>query len=594
MIFRFSLRFPNVISTKPITNMSECDKMVSQLFKDFWSWRLLRTPEFASLAGQSQFNGKFEDYSLKRFDEDLQTCQDFMARLDQLQSQSQEDLSDHKKLNLRFLKAELETFITGYQFKGFYFPICYLEGVHIDFERLSGWMTLQSEQDYLDLIQRYESFPQQANGILEVLKRAVSEHMVFHAISIKGVVETFKKHTEPKPKDTVFWEPFQAISALSEPKVSEIRAKAEKAILECMQPAMLRLQNFIQNEYKTREEIAATSLPNGMEFYRQCIKFHTSTDLTAQEIHDIGLKEVDRIETEMKKIAVDLSKSSNVSLKDFMNNLRDDPSMYYNSKEEVLEGFKDIVVNRINPRLTSIFKKKPELDVEIVPAPQAESPAAFYISGTPDGARPGKFFVNVLKFKSQPKYDMMTLALHESNPGHHLQGSYLLTSDGIPEFRTIMEDRSYFMAPSRFPINTAYGEGWGLYSESLGFDLNLYDDPLDRFGHYSAEIFRACRLVVDTGLHAFGWTRQQAIDFMMEHSASSVGHTEAEIDRYITWPGQALGYKIGEIKIKQLRKKAEQALGAKFDLKEFHEVTLKSAGPLEVLEEQVDKFIANA
>jgi len=398
---------------------------------------------------------------------------------------------------------------------------------------------------------------------------------------------------------TEFYKPFanmMDIKTISEEDSNNLKNAAANSIKLCIKPGMLKMAKFLESEYlpNTRPEIAATSLPSGKQFYNACLKFHTSTDLTAEEIHQIGLKEVERIENNMNSILLNELNKGNVELRKFFNELRNDKNFFFKSPEQLIDHFKQILNEQINPKLTSIFLRPPKLPLEVVPMPEhmGDGPAAYYIAGTADGIRPGKFFVNTKRFDSQPSYECISLALHEGNPGHHLQSSFsMVTEPALPKFRQVMEDRSYYLAPSRFPINTAFVEGWALYCENLGNDLGLYNDPYDRIGHYSEEIFRACRLVVDTGMHALGWSREKAVDFMTEHSAASEENINSEINRYITWPGQAVGYKIGEIKIKEMRKEAENKLGEKFDIKHFHEVLLRSAGPLDIVEKEVRGYI---
>ena len=358
---------------------------------------------------------------------------------------------------------------------------------------------------------------------------------------------------------------------------------------------MKRLAVFLKTKYipNTRPDIGVSTLPNGEEFYKQCIKFHTSTELTAKEIHQMGLKEVERIEDNMRKIMKEVGKS-NLTIKEFFEDLRNDKKFYYKSPKELMARYRSLVFNTINPKLTQILWKPPQLPLEVVamPASRSGGPIAGYFVGTADGSRPGRFLVNTVRYYAHQTYEAVSLALHEANPGHHYQFSYSLTAKPpLPKFLQVREPRSASIAPSRFPMNTAFIEGWGLYSESLGFELGLYDDPYDRFGFYAAEIFRAARLVVDTGIHSLGWSRQKAVDFMKNHTATSVDSINAEIDRYITLPGQALAYKVGQIKIQNLRKHAKDKLGQHFNIKDFHEVILKSAGPLDVVEEEVEEYI---
>jgi len=275
--------------------------------------------------------------------------------------------------------------------------------------------------------------------------------------------------------------------------------------------------------------------------------------------------------------------------------IRNNKSNYYSSPEELLQAFHDIIEKMIEPKLLDIFNATAATPLEIVGMPPSavDAPAAFYTAGSMDGSRPGRLYVNTNKYDSQPKYEMISLSLHETNPGHHLEASYGLAKESWPEFRKVMEDRIYSQAPSRFPINTGFVEGWALYTETLGYEMGLYSDPLDRFGHLSEEIFRACRLVVDTGMHALNMTQEEAVQYMMDHTAASEESLRNEISRYITWPGQATAYKIGQLKILELRAKAEKALGDDFDIKIFHDTILKSRGPLTIMEEEVEKYIVS-
>ena len=417
----------------------------------------------------------------------------------------------------------------------------------------------------------------------------------------EGVVAKFQNHSNNNlaPESTEFYKPFLEMSALSniaEETKTELRLMAKEAIKNKIKPAMGKIAELLETDYlpNTRSEIAITSLPLGKELYSSCLKFHTSTNLNAEEIHEIGLSEVKRIENNMKEIVCNELKIENVDLRTFFNDLRKDKAFFFKSPTELMERFSQILNELINPQLLSLFWSAPKLPLEVVEMPEhmGGGPAAYYIAGTADGSRPGKFFVNTTRYDSQPKYECISLALHEGNPGHHLQSSYSMVAEPrLPKFRQFMEDRSYYLAPSRFPINTAFVEGWALYCENLGQDLGLYVDPYDRLGHYSEEIFRACRLVVDTGMHALGWSRQQAVDFMKEHTAASEENINAEINRYITWPGQAVGYKIGEIKLKELRKRAEDKLLNKFDIREFHDIILRCAGPLDIVEQEINRYI---
>jgi len=561
------------------------------LFSEFWAWRLRRSPEFATMVGSKQFNSVLEEFTEKRFEEDYQTCLEFTRRAEIILGEPGND--DTVKNNLEFFIAEVSTFVTGYHLKGFFFPMNYMEGVHVDFQRLAEWASPTCLQDFRDLVARYNLLPDYVEQVIGMMRGGVKQGLTNHAVSMKGVVEQCKTHLVGYVEKSVFYQPFLNLDKMdgSAEEKEKVKKDVVDAIEGCVRPAYSTLAAFVETEYlpACRKEIAANSLPGGKEFYAGCLKFHTSTNLEPEEIHRMGLQEVDRIEQEMKEIIVQLG--LDLSLKEFIEKCRTDKGNFFTSGQELMDSFKTIIEDRIDPKITSIFHKEPKGRLEITEAPLAEYPAAFYIAGTSDGARPGKLFVNTHKHASQPRYEMVSLSLHETNPGHHLQGCYI-QQDTWPEFRKVMEDKAYSISPSRFPINTAYVEGWGLYSETLGFDMDLYNDPMDRYGHLSEEIFRACRLVVDPGMHALGWSQEQAVSYMLEHSAASRENIEGEVNRYITWPGQATGYKIGQMKILELRRKTEEALGDKFDIKEFHEVVLKGCGPLNILERKVEEFIA--
>jgi len=341
------------------------------------------------------------------------------------------------------------------------------------------------------------------------------------------------------------------------------------------------------------KKIGVSSLPNiGLDFYAACLRFHTSTNLTAGEIHNMGLVEVGRIEKEMKNLVVKAG-YTNVSLHQFNDIINNDRNNFYDSGEDLLQGYKDIVQKIKDEKLLTLFDSQPSLPLEVVslPANQAHKSGASYMTGTADGSRPGQFRVNTFKFADQSKFSMMTTSLHEATPGHHMQLSHSLVQSDWPQFRKNVEDRRNGVTPSRFPINTAYIEGWALYSESLGDELGLYEDNLVRYGHLNRDIFRANRLVVDTGIHAMGWTYDQAVNYMLEHTALLPERVDREIRRYITWPGQATAYKIGQLRIMDLKRRAQAELGDKFDIKSFHQIILNSAGPLDILEEQVDLWM---
>ncbi|KAA0188751.1 hypothetical protein HAZT_HAZT005680 [Hyalella azteca] len=343
-------------------------------------------------------------------------------------------------------------------------------------------------------------------------------------------------------------------------------------IEELMALAFMKLKNFMSTKYVPRKNIAITSLPNGDKLYAQAIQFYTGQNLSAQEIHETGLKEVQRIAALMQQVVYDLG--YNQTLREFVSQLQDDPSQQFSSVEELLATYRHVVHNITIPAAKPFFNKMPAAQLKVEEQPDAGG--AFHEAGTPDGTRPGTFKIGTRILSAHTKLPIVTLSLHEGVPGHHLQGSHALESSFIPNFRRTTFPSAYTQMPSSFPTRSLYNEGWALYAESLGFEMGVYENLWDRLGHYSDEIFRACRLVVDTGIHAFGWSKEQAIQYMLVYVIRPRSFIEDQVDRYIAWPAQALSYKIGQMQISSFRASAEQQLGDKFNLKDFHDVILNS------------------
>ena len=361
----------------------------------------------------------------------------------------------------------------------------------------------------------------------------------------------------------------------------EIKEKAQVILTNEVFPALQRLSHFLSNEYipNCRESIAISDLPNGQEWYRQSIKSYTTTSLSPETIHQMGLEEVDRIQREMEAILVELDFQG--TIKEFFDFLRAEPSFYFAEKSELIQGYADLL-HKIEAKLPDLFGKLPTTPYQVQAIPESceeQAVGAYYVEGSLSTNRPGSFFVNTSDLNTRPKWEMAALALHEALPGHHLQVSLALENKALPEFRSL----------SSF---TAYIEGWALYAEGLGQDLGVYQDPYARFGRLNMEMLRAARLVIDTGIHAFGWSRQEAIDYSAARSGVQIHEIVTEIDRYITWPGQALAYKIGELKILEMRRLAEEKLGGNFDIKAFHDEVLRhGALPLNIFESRMVRWI---
>jgi uncharacterized protein (DUF885 family) len=377
-------------------------------------------------------------------------------------------------------------------------------------------------------------------------------------------------------------EPFNKFPAgFSESEKSRLTERAKQLYSSAVVPAIQKLHDYVAQTYAPacRESIAATALPSGAAAYAFHVRWQTTTNLTPQQIHEVGLSEVKRIRAEMDKVIA--STGFKGSFHDFTEFLRTDPRFFYDQPDDLVNGYR-IITKKIDPELAHLFGKLPRLPYGVCVIPEFKAPSqttAYYQPGAPSAGRPGCYFVNTYNLHARPKWEMEALSLHESVPGHHLQISLAQEQEGQPEFR---KHSGY----------SAFVEGWGLYAESLGEDLGMYEDPYSKFGQLSYEMWRAVRLVVDTGMHSMGWTRQQAIDFFSENTGKTDQDITVEVDRYIVQPGQALAYKIGQMKIRELRTEAETRLGAKFDVRKFHDAVLEDgAVPLGVLETRMKQWI---
>ncbi|KAF2365377.1 Protein of unknown function DUF885 [Trinorchestia longiramus] len=561
---------------------------VQQLCDDFWDWRLQDMPEFATFVGFHEYNDRLDDLSMEAFDNRLNKSFEFLGRVDDIEPA----LTEHEDIvNIRVLRDELETFIDGYPYKNFYMPLNNKEGIQVDLvARTLSWMPRTTVENYNTMVTRLQGVPTQVEQIIQLLTAGVEAGLTMHNFSMNQVPSQIEKFVVSSPEESPIYVQYFSTdfpSNFTTEEITSIQEAAKTTISDLVTPAFERLQAYIVNEYKTRPDIAVSSLPNGPALYSQLIKFHAGLNKSAEEIQQIGYQEVDRIEALMQEIVYELG--YNMTTLEFSDMILEDDNNFYSSEEDLMNGFRYIVYNVTTPAIPLIFKNIPSAEILVQADPSGTG--AYYLAGSYDGSRPGVFYVGTQDIKSNPKFEMLTLSLHEGNPGHHLQGSYALESPNLPYFRSAMEDRNYGYSPSRFPIRAFYLEGWGLYAETTGFDMNLYGDLLERYGHYSDEIFRACRLVVDTGIHALNWSRDEAVDYILQHSAMTRLDTENEVDRYITWPGQALAYKSGQLQISSFRSSAEEQLGDQFDIKDFHDVILDSVGPMSLVEEEVNEWI---
>ncbi|MEZ6059555.1 MAG: DUF885 domain-containing protein [Planctomycetaceae bacterium] len=416
------------------------------------------------------------------------------------------------------------------------------------------------------------------------MKQGMHEGMLHPKVVMQRVPDQIRKQLVDDPRESLYYKPFRSFTIeISDADKSRLQNDAAAAIEECILPSYRTFLKFFEEEYlpASFDSVGCWQRPEGLEMYAALARQFTTTDLTPEQIHQIGLDEVARIRKEMEAIQQQVGFEG--SFQEFLTHLRSDPQFYYDNQNDLLEAYRECC-RRIDPQLPNLFSRLPKIPYEIVPIPSQMAPdttAAYYQPPAADGSRAGGYYVNLYKPEARPKYEIEALSLHESVPGHHLQIALAMELDEIPEFR-------------RYEGYTAFIEGWGLYSEKLGEELGLYQDPYSKFGQLTYEMWRAVRLVVDTGMHTMKWSRQDAIDFFAANTAKTLLDIENEVDRYIAWPGQALAYKIGELKIRELRARAEAQLGTAFDVKEFHDVVLRNgAVPLAVLEEIVDAWLAS-
>jgi uncharacterized protein (DUF885 family) len=437
--------------------------------------------------------------------------------------------------------------------------------------------------DYENLIARLKGVPKVLDQVMVLLNKGLESGITPPRITLRDVPEQIKSQMIENPDENELLKPFREFPAdISETQRERLRREAAAILKEKVLPAFGKLDEFFVKTYLpgTRETIAMSALPDGKAWYAFNVRTTTTTTRTPDQIHELGLSEVKRIRKEMDKVIAETGFKG--SFAEFCQFLRTDPKFYYTDAESLLRGYRDIV-KRIDPELARLFGKLPRLPygVKVIPAGAEKSQTtAYYQPGSPQAGRPGWYYANTYALNTRPKWEMEALSLHESVPGHHLQISLSQEMEEAPEFR---KHGGY----------TAFVEGWGLYSESLGAEIGLYKDPYSKFGQLTYEMWRAVRLVVDTGMHSMGWTRQQAIDYFMSNSSKNEHDIVVEVDRYIVWPGQALAYKIGELKIKELRAFATKELGDKFDVRQFHDQVLDSGAlPMDILEKRVKEWVA--
>jgi len=490
------------------------------------------------------------------------------------------NLSESQNISAELLKYSLRNTLKTYEFKAYLNPLLSDSGFHLSLNyHIRDLNNYEQVKSYLN---KLNAIPTYVDQHFVLLRKGLKEGITQPLVIFKGYENTYNSQIVENYQDSYFHEPFEDLpSTLSEKQRDSVLTAAEKAITKNVIPEFKRIKKFFETEYlpRTRKALGISETPNGDAYYDYLLEYYTTLDLSADEVHNIGLSEVERINKEMKKVIAETDFEGTFS--EFFDFLRTDEQFYAQTPEELLMFARDIS-KRIDAKLPAYFNKLPRKPYGVAEVPAAIAPK--YTTGRYIGAsndtQPGYYWVNTYDLPSRPKYVLPSLTAHEAVPGHHLQISLNNElGEEIPEFR-----RNFYIS--------AFGEGWGLYSEFLAEEMGIYRNPYEIFGKLTYEQWRACRLVVDTGIHAKGWTREEAINFMKNNTALSIHEINTEVDRYISWPGQAVSYKIGELKIRELREKAEKALGEKFDIRKFHEVILEEGVvTLPILEQRIMNYI---
>ena len=544
-----------------------------------WEYELEQNPTRASSLGDRRWNDRWRDLSLgaikRRHDHHITVLAE-LAKIDRGK------LSRTDQLNYDLFKKEYDTNVEAYKYRWYLVPLNQRGGIQSENE-LADSLRFETVKDYEDWIARLNAFPGYMEQTIALMREGIRTRILLPKVIMQRVPAQIDKQIVDNPDQSLFYKPFRRFPAtVAVPEQERLMRLAIGAIETNIIPSYRLFKRFFVEEYlpASYDQVGIWQTPEGDQMYAFFVRRYTTTNVTPLQVHEKGQQEVRRIRAAMQQVMTEVGFKG--TLQEFFTFLRTDKQFYYSTPEELLIGY-EAISKRIDPHLVKVFRTLPRMPYGVQPIPAATAPdttTAYYRQPAADGSRAGTYFVNLYQPESRPKWEMMALSLHEAVPGHHLQIALAHELGDIPKFR-------------RFGGYTAFVEGWALYAESLGEDMRLYDDPYSKFGQLSYEMWRAVRLVVDTGIHQMRWTRKQAIDFFMENCPKQELDIINEIDRYIAWPGQAVAYKTGELKIKQLRQLATQELGPAFDLRAFHEVVLSSgAVPLDVLERNVTEWIA--
>ena len=575
------MKYKSLLTITLLLIISACgtdseDAYFNQILDEEWSRGMDENPVYASYMGDKSANQDWPDISEQSVRKRQQKTREVLEKIKSINPQK---LSKENQLNYRLFLYNYERSVKSQKFDSHLLTFGQRGGIQLEHETAEG-LSFNSSQDYKDWLVRLDKLPELINAHIDLGKLGIERSITAPNILMQRVAKQIQLQLVDNPEDSPFYNIFSDIpKTINDRKALQMKAK--EVIKKKIVPAYQTLDLFFRTEYLpvSRVTYGVSDLPNGYEWYENLAEYHTTTDLSPDEIHNIGLSEVIRIRSEMQEVIDSLGFEG--TFNDFLIFLRTDPQFYYETEDELFEAYL-ATSKKIDPEMVRLFKVLPRTPYGIKPIPKESAPdttTAYYMRPAADGSRAGYYYVNLYRPEVRPKYEMEVLSVHEAVPGHHLQIALAMELEGLPNFR-------------KYSGYTAFVEGWGLYSESLGYDIGLYEDPYSKFGALTYDMWRAIRLVVDTGMHYKGWSRQEAIDFFIDNAAKTEQDIVNEVDRYLIMPGQALAYKIGQLKLLELKQRTKNQLEDEFDIKEFHHVVLsQGALPLAVLEERIDEYL---
>lgn len=573
------LRFSTLVLFTLLSTSAYSNDAFEQLLEEIWQYQLKVNPISATSYGVHDYDAKLQDVSKEQLKKQNDQYLNFLEQLSQIDPKT---LKRSEQITLQIQLRQIQNLVDQYQFNAHFVPLTAESGFYSNIAFLPSRHPFDSISDYQNYLKRLEAIPTLFEQHINWMKKGLESGMTLPKVSLQGMPDSIAAFYQIEVNQSPFYGPFRQLGKLqlSEEQQSKLFTEAEKVIKSSVFNAYKNFHEFLVAEYipNAKDDVAVISWPNGKDYYQNRVAYYTTTNMTADEIHNLGLTEVKRIREEMGEVIKQANFEGN--LKDFIHFLRTDPQFYARSEQEIMR-YAAYLSKKMDSQLPKLFSYLPRTPYGVAPVPANIAPK--YTTGRyiPPGndKEPGYYWVNTYGLDKRPLYALPALTLHEAVPGHHLQIALSRELEGLPPVR-------------RFTYISAFGEGWGLYSEYLGVEVGMYETPYDEFGRLSYEMWRAARLVVDTGMHTKGWSRQKALNFMLDNTALSEHNVTTEIDRYITWPAQALSYKIGELTIKRLRQEAVQQLGDKFDIREFHRAVLAHGSvPLSVLEDNIAEYV---